>query len=243
MKLKVLASVSTLPFLAAALFLAACSGSTEPDTTPRVRFFNGVWNAQDKIGFATNTQFAPGTALAYLQSTQTCSRFNPGLTSFGIGLANASGSALNSNMLASLENQAIAAGGNYSILAGGNLLHPSLVLLDNAFSSKLGANQAAVRFVNLAAASEGPIDVSKGAPGGATTVVQTNMGFREATPFSIVTSGDNAYTITYNGKTDPLLTGSDAVLTLQPGTINTIVVSRLNPPDGKFTLIDLQPCS
>ena len=244
MKVKVLASVSTLPMVAAALFVAACSdGTTALDTTARVRFFNGVWNAQDKIGFTTNAQFVPGSALAYLQSTQTCSTLDEGTTTLGIGLANASGTALNSNTLATLENQAMTGGGNYTVLAGGNLLHPSVVQLDNKFSGKLAANQAAVRFVNLAAASEGPLDVFKGAAGGATTAVQTNMGFRDATPFGIVSSGANAYTITYNTNPQPLLSGSDATITLQPGTINTIVISRLDPPDGKFTLINLSPCS
>jgi Domain of unknown function (DUF4397) len=252
MKVKVLASMSTLPVLVAVLFIAACSdGPTALDTTAKVRFFNGAWNAQDKIGFTTNTQFATGSTLAYLQSTQTCSSLNAGTTSFGMGLANASGTALNSNTLATLDNQTITGGGNYTVLVGGNLLHPSLLLLDNKFSGTLGTNQAAVRFVSLAAAVEGPVDVSKGAAGSATTVVQTNMGFRDVTPFSIVTSGANDYTITYNsnsevflsGKTEPLLSGTDATLNLQAGTVNTIVISRLNPPDGKFTLINLPPCS
>jgi hypothetical protein len=259
MKLKSFAPMSTLSIVVAMLFVAACGdGPTDVDTRPKVRFFNAVWNAQDKIGFTTNSLFASGSALAYLESTPTCLRLDAGSTSFGIGLANASGTALNSNTLATLDNQAITAGGNYAVLAGGNLIHPSLVLLDNNFSASLGNNQAAVRFVNLAAASEGPIDVSKGAAGSATTVVQTNMGFRDATPFSVVTSGANEYTITYTGgdsgeshdsgndgvtKTEPLLSGTDATITLQPGTINTIVISRLNPPGGKFTLINLQPCS
>lgn len=243
MKVKVLASLSTLPIIAAVLIVGGCSdGSTAPDTTAKVRFFNAVWNAQDNIGFTTNTQFAAGSALAYLQSTQTCSSFNEGNTSFGIGLANASGTALTTNTLAALDNQAIGRGGNYTVLAGGNLFHPSLVLLDNNFSGKLGSNQAAIRFVYLAAAGEGPVDVAKGAPGSATTAVQTNMGFRDVTPFSIVSSGANAYTITYNTKNEPLLIGSDATLNLQSGSINTVVISRLNPPDGKFTLINLLPC-
>ena len=253
MKVKALASMSTLPVIMAVLIVSAsaCDSPTAEDKTGKVRFFNAVWNAQEKIGFATNTQFATGSALAYLQSTQACSSFDAATTSFGIGLANASGTALNSNMLATLDNQAITGGGNYTVLAGGNLLHPSLVLLDNKFSGTLGTNQAAVRFISLAAAIEGPVDVSRGAPGSATTVVQSNMGFRDATPFSIVPSGANAYTITYNsnseaflsGKTAPLLSGTDATVTLQAGTVNTIVISRLNPPDGNFTLINLTPCS
>jgi hypothetical protein len=237
--------VLIMPVLAAVLFAGACGsdGATAVDTTPKVRFFNGVWNAPDGIGFTTNGQFATGSALPYVQSSQTCTTLNPGNTSFGIGLANPSGTGLSSSELAALINQPITAGGNYTILAGGNAIHPSLVMLNNSFSGTLGANQAAVRFVNLAAAVAGPVDVSKGAPGsGSTTTVQTNIGFREATPFSTVTSGANAYTITYNNNTQPLVSGNDATLNLQAGSVNTVVISRMNPPDGEFKLINVTNC-
>jgi hypothetical protein len=244
MKVKVLASMSMLPVIVAALFSTGCSSPTEAETTAKLRFFNAVWNTQDNIAFTTNNQFAAGSALGYLQSTQTCSTFDAGTTSFGIGLANASGTALNSGTFATLDNQTIAAGGNYTVLAGGNLLHPSIVMLDNHFSGTLGANQAAVRFVNLAGGSEGPLDVLQGTgESGSSTAVRTNMGFRDVTPFATVTSGSNAYTILYTNSTQPLISGSDGTLDLQTGTVNTIVISRLNPPDGKFTLINLLPCS
>ena len=238
--------VLIMPALAAVLFAAACGGDgpTAVAAPAKVRFFNGVWNTQDNIGFTTNNQFATGSALAYLQSTQACASLSAGNTTFGIGLANASGTALNSSTFVTLDNQTITDGGNYTVLAGGNVVHPSVVLLDNRFSGTLGANQAAVRFVNLAGGSEGPLDVLKGTAGsGSTTAVQTNMGFRDATPFSIVTSGSNAYTILYNGNSQPLISGSDATLNLEAGTVNTIVISRLNPPTGKFQLINVPRCS
>jgi hypothetical protein len=239
-----MAKIRIMPVLPAVLFAAACGdGPTAVATPAKVRFFNAVWNTQDNLGFTTNDQFATGSALAYLQSTQACSSLDAGNTSFSIGLANASGTALNSNTFVTLANQTIADGGNYTVLAGGALQHPSLVLLDNRFSGTLGANQAAVRFVNLAAGSEGPLDVLKGTAGsGSTTVVQTNMGFRDATPFSTVTSGPNAYTITYNNSNQPLISGNDGTLNLQAGTVNTIVISRLNPPSGSFKLINVPPC-
>jgi hypothetical protein len=238
--------VLIMPVLVAGLFAVACGGGDGPTgiaTPAKVRFFNGVWNTQDNIGFTTNNQFAPGSSLAYLQSTQTCSTLDAGNTSFGIGLANASGTALNSSTFATLDNQTIADGGNYTVLSGGNVIHPSVVLLDNRFSGTLAANQAAVRFVNLAGGSEGPLDVLKGTAGsGSTTVVKANMGFRDATPFSTVTSGSNAYTIMYTNNTQPLISGNDATLNLQAGTVNTIVISRLNPPTGNFKLINLPIC-
>jgi hypothetical protein len=236
--------VPIVAVLASVVLAAACGDSPTAVATPaKVRFFNAVWNTQDKIGFTTNNQFATGSALAYLQSTQTCSTLNAGNTSFGIGLANGNGTALNSSTFVTLDNQTITDGGNYTVLAGGNVIHPSVVLLDNRFSGTLGANQAAVRFVNLAGGSEGPLDVLKGTAGsGSTTVVQANMGFRDATPFSTVTSGSNAYTVRYNNNSQPLISGSDATLNLQAGTVNTIVISRLNPPSGDFRLINLPTC-
>jgi hypothetical protein len=235
-----------VPVLAAALLAAACGrdGPTAVATPPKVRFFNAVWGTQDNTGFTANNQFVAGTSLAYLQSTQACSQLAAAKTSFGIGLANASGTALNSNTFVTLDNQTMADGGNYTLLAGGNVIHPSLVLLDNSFSGTLGPNQAAVRFVNLAGGSEGPVDVWKITAGsGSTSVVQNNMGFRDATPFSTVTSGSNAYTVKYTDNNQILISGNDGTLNLQAGTVNTIVVSRLSPPTGNFKFISLPSCS
>jgi hypothetical protein len=233
--------VIIMPVLAAVLLAAACNedGGTDVDTRPSVRFFNVVWNAPDGIGFTTNAQFATGSALAYGQSTQTCSRLTAGNTTFGIGLANPGGTGLSSNVLASLLNQTITEGGNYTVLAGGNVIHPSVVLLDNNVSGTLGTNQAAVRFVNLAAASEFPFTVLKGTVGtGATTVVQTDIEFRAATPFSTVPSGSNAYTIMYDH--EAAISGNDATLDLQAGTVNTVVIVR--NVAGNFQLISMPRC-
>jgi hypothetical protein len=232
-----------MPVLAAALFAVACEGDggTEVDTSPSVRFFNVVWNAPDGIAFTMNNQFAPGSALAYGQSSQTCSKLTAGNTTFGIGLANSTGTGLSSDALATLINQTIADGGNYTVLAGGNAIHPSVVLLNNSVTGTLGANQTAVRFVNLAAASEFPFTVLKGTVGsGETSVVQTDIAFRGATPFTTVTSGANAYTIMYNH--EPIIRGNDATLNLQAGTVNTVVIVRMNPPDGDFRLITVPSC-
>jgi hypothetical protein len=237
--------VVIMPVLAAVMFAVACSKDGDPiavDTTAKIRFFNAVWNAPDGIAFTTNGQFAAGTKLAYGASTPTCSSLNAGNTTFGIGLANSSGTGLSSAELVTLNNQTIAAGGNYTVLAGGNAIHPSVVLLDNNFSGTLGSNQAAVRFVNLAAASEFPFTVVKGTAGsGSTTVVQTDLTFRSATPFSTVASGSNAYTIMSNN--EAVISGAAATLNLQPGTINTVVINRLNPPSGNFELITVPSCN
>ncbi len=235
--------VLIMPVLAVALFGAACGedGGTDVDTRPSVRFFNAVWNAPDGIGFTMNSQFAAGSALAYGQSTQTCSRLNAGNTTFGIGLANPGGTGLSSDALASLINQSITEGGNYTVLAGGNVIHPSVVRLDNSVSGTLGTNQAAVRFVNLAASSEFPFTVLKGTVGsGTTTIVQSDIAFRAATPFSTVTSGSNAYTIMYNN--EAAISGNDATLNLQAATVNTVVIVR-DPATNNFQLRSIPSCS
>jgi hypothetical protein len=235
--------VLIMPVLATVLLAAACDedGGTEVDTTPSIRFFNAVWNAPDGIGFTANGQFATGSALAYGQSSQTCTRVNPGNTTFAIGLANTSGTGLSSAPLGSLGNQNITEGGNYTVLAGGQALHPSVVLLDNAAAGTLGTNQAAVRFVNLAASSEFPFTVLKGTVGnGETTIVQTDIAFRGATPFSTVTSGSNAYTIMYNH--EAVISGNDATLNLEAGSVNTVVIVR-DPATSNFQLRSVASCT
>jgi hypothetical protein len=226
-----------MPVLAAMLVVAACGDSDPTDvaTPARVRYFNVVWNAPDGIGFTTNNQFATGSALKYGESTQTCSTLNGGNTTFGIGIANAGGTALNGPTIVTLNNQTITDGGNYTVLAGGNVIHPSVVLLDNRLSGTLGTNQAAVRFVNLAASSEFPFDVLQG-----TTMVQTNLAFRGATPFNTVTSGSNAYTIRADNQT--VISGNDAMLNLQAGTVNTVVIVR-DVATNNFRLINVPSCS
>jgi hypothetical protein len=194
-----------------------------------------VWNAPDGIGFTTNDEFASGSALKYGQSTQICPPLDAGTTTFGIGIPNASGTALNGPTIVTLNNQAITDGGNYTVLAGGNVVHPSVIMLDNKVTGTLGANQAAVRFVNLAASSEFPFDVLQG-----TTVVQNSLAFRGATPFRTVTSGSHAYTIRANGQT--VITGNDATLNVQAGTVNTVVIVR-DPATNNFRLTTVPSCS
>src|SRR5689334_21575698 len=101
-------------------FTAACgAGPTEIATPAKVRFFNAVWNTQDRIGFTTYNEFVAGSSLGYLQWTPSCSTLIGGKTSLGIGLANASGTSLNSNTFATLDNQTVLDGGDYTVLAAG----------------------------------------------------------------------------------------------------------------------------
>jgi hypothetical protein len=75
---------------------------------------------------------------------------------------------------------------------------------------------------------------------GPTTVVQTDIAFRAATPFSTVTSGSNAYSIIYNH--EAVISGNDATLNLQGGTINTVVIVR-DPATNNFQLRSVPSCS
>lgn len=238
-----------LSLLASVLFTAACGDDPVEPTPPippapaqaKVRFFTAAWNAPDGIGFTANNQFVAGSALQYGQSTQTCSSLKAETTTFAVGVPNASGTALNGGTLGSLGNQTLVEGGNYTVLAGGQSIHPSVIMLDNTLSAPLGPNQAAVRFVNLAAVAQFPFSVLKGTAGsGSTTVVQNDLAFRAATPFSIVTSGPNAYTIMNNNSA--VISGSAATLNFQSGTVNTVVIIR-NATTNAFELTNVPSCS
>ena len=237
--------VHIVPVLVVVLFAAACGdGPTAVAGPAKVRFFNAVWGTQDNIGFTTNTQFATGSALAYLQSTQTCSTLDAGNTTFGIGLANASGTALNSNTFVTLDNQTITDGGNYTVLAGGAVQHPSVVLLDNSFSGTLGANQAAVRFVNLAPGTEtAPNNYAAfiGTFGADGTLAGNNIELGVPTTFTTVVSGSNAFSVLRNHEVPPAVTGTPGTLNLQGGSVNTLAI--VPNASGGFQLVNLPRCS
>ena len=134
----------------------------------------------------------------------------------------------------------LAAAADLQAAIGEDPSRPDLWLQLGEIQGHLGANQAAVRFVNLAATSEFPFTVLKGTLGSEpTTVVKADMAFRDATPFSIVTSGFNAYSILYNN--EAVISGSDATLDLQPGSVNTVVIVR--NLSGNFELINIPRCS
>src|SRR5687768_196224 len=106
--------------LAAALSIAACGDGADGnptivDTRPGVRFFNAMTGMTTNGGFTTNDQFVVGSALTFGQSTEPCSRLDPGLTTFGFGSANTGGTALTGNALATLPNQSITNGGNFTV--------------------------------------------------------------------------------------------------------------------------------
>ena len=234
--------VLLMPVLAAALFAGACSEDGSPIIvvpSASVRFFNATTEMTGRGGFTTNGQFATGSALAFGQSTQTCSNVKAGSTSFGFGAANTGGTGLGGNALATLENQSITEGGNYTVAAMGSATSPQLFLFANTFSGTLGTNQAAVRFVNLVPGAATPSNnffVIKGAFGG--PMVHSNIAPGVATTFEIVSSGANAYTITRGHQT--VISGSDATIDLSAGTINTMAI--VPNTSGGFQLINIPRC-
>ncbi len=225
-----------MPVLAAVLFAAACGedgGTTPEGPTASVRFFNATTGMTGSGGFTTNGQFATGSALAFGQSTQTCSSVNAGSTSFGFGAANTGGTGLSGNALATLNDQSITDGGNYTMVATGSATSPQLFLLDNNFSGSLGSNQAAVRFVNLAP-SMNSFSVSSG-----TTTVASTLALGSPTTFTTVTSGSNAYTVLSGQNT--AISGSAGTLNLQAGSVNTIAIVP-GTTAGSFQLINIPRC-
>ena len=234
--------VLVLPVLVAVLSAAACgddSDPTSPGPTARVRFFNATTGITGSGGFATNGQFASGSALAFGQSTQTCATVTAGSTSFGFGAANTSGTGLSGNALASLNDQSITAGGDYTVVATGSATSPTLFLLDNTISASLGTNQAAVRFVNLAPGTANPFTVFAGVLGAGGTMIATNIAVGSPTTFNTVASGSNAFTI-LNGH-DIVVSGNAATLNLQGGSVNTLAI--VPNTSGGFQLINLPRCA
>ena len=231
-----------LPVLSAVLFGAACGdggGSTDVETTANVRFFNATTEMTGSGGFTTNGQFATGSALAFSQATSTCAKVEAGSTSIGFGAANAGGTGLSGSALATLNSQTLAAGGNYIVAATGSAASPTLFMFDNNFSGSLGTNQAAVRFVNLVPVTESlatHLNVVKGPFGG--EFLGNNMTLGEATTFTTATSGSNEYTILRGKQT--VLSGSDATLNFQAGTVNTIAI--VQNASGGFQLINIPRC-
>jgi hypothetical protein len=206
-----------------------------------VRFFNATVGMSVSGGFTTNGQFESGSAVPSGQATQSCSAIEAGLTSFGFGTANAAGTALSGSALATLNNQSVAPNGNYTVVAGGSAASPALFMLDNAFTASLGANQAAVRFVNLAPGmSANPFTVLSGIIGSTpTTVLASDIAPGSPTAFSSMTGGSNAFTI-LSGH-DIVISGNPATLNLQAGTVNTIAI--VPNASGGFQLINIPRCA
>lgn len=232
--------VLVLPMLAAALFTAACDDDSGGDPTtvdprPSVRFFNAMTGMTGSGGFAMNEQFVTGSALTFGQSTQPCPKLDAGLTTFGFGAANTAGTALSGNPLATLPNQTITNGGDYTVAAVGNGVHSLVYMINNNFSGTLSSNQAAVRFVNLAAATN-PFNVMIG-----TTVHATNLELGVTSAFATVPSGNAAFSILQDQQV--VISGTPATLNLQAGTVNTVAIVHNGAMGSGFRLINLPRCS
>jgi hypothetical protein len=195
----------------------------------------------EERAFTANGQFATGSGLAFGQATQTCPTVDAGSTSFSFGAANPGGTGLSGNALATLIGQSTTAGGNCTMVATGSAASPQLYLLDNDFSGTLGANQAAVRFVNL---SPGPnpipnvFNVFAGGLPPSGTLIATNVFVGTPTTFRTVTSGANAIMAMIGHN---LATRTDATLNLQAGTVNTIAIVPNTVADG-FRLVKIPRC-
>jgi hypothetical protein len=237
--------VHVMLVLVAALFTAACgddSDPTAPGTTAGVRFFNATTGMPGSGGFTTNGQFAAGSTLGFGQSTNACSTVDAGSTTFGFGAANAGGTGLSGNALATLDDQSIAVGGDYTVVATGPAASPTLFLLDNDFSGSLATNQAAVRFVNLAPGTNGTantFNVYLGAFGGGSTPVSANIAVGSPTTFRTVTSGANTFSVLLLQGHAIVIPGS--AFTLQAGTVNTLAIVP-STTSGGFQLINIPGC-
>jgi hypothetical protein len=234
--------------LATALLTGACSEdhadpTTIPETTATVRFFNATTGMTESGGFTTNGQFTSGSALGFGQASQTCSTVDAGPTSFAFGATNSGGTALSGNTLASLDNQTLTAGGSYTVVATGSATNPALFIFDNKLAWSLGATEAAVRFVNLAAGTDtvpNTYVVYKG-PVGLGTIIGSNIAFGAATGFTIVQGGSNQFSVLKLPGHVIAVEGSAGVLDLSAGTVNTVAI--LPNSSGGLQLVNVSKCS
>jgi hypothetical protein len=227
------------------LLVAACGEESGPsETAASVRFFNATTDMAGNGGFTTNGEFAAGSALAFGQASPACAEVEAGVTSFGFGAADESGTGLTGSALATLSDQSLTATDNVTVVATGSAASPALFLLSNNFSTgTLASNQAAVRFVNLAPGTgetESLFNVLTGTIGsGPTDPFEIGLEVGEPSGFKIVTSGSTAYSILIGHSVS--LSGSAATLDLQPGTVNTIAIVP-DPASGSVRLINIPRC-
>jgi hypothetical protein len=234
--------VLVMPVLAVTMLVGACDGDpTTVDTRASVRFFNATTGLTGNGGFTTNGQFVSGSAVGFGQASSTCRKVDAGSTSFGFGTAASGGSALSGNALATLSSQTITAGGNYTVVATGSATSPALFLLDN-YAGTVGTNQASVRFVNLAPgtiAAPNTFNVFIGGLPPTGTLVSTNIVVGEPTAFSTVTSGANSFVVLKGHEF--AVSGSEGMLTLQGGTVNTLAIIP-DASTGGFRLVNITGC-
>ena len=233
-----------MPVLAAVLFTAACGEDGDlmgAGPTGSVRFFNATTGIAGSSGFTANGKFANGSALASGQPAQSCAEVSEGPASFAFGAANTGGTGLSGNALTTLDNQVVTAGGNYTVAAAGSAPSPTLFMLDNNFAGALAANEAAVRFVNLAPATGTALNtftVLKGVLGQGHTLVQSGIAVGAPSTFNTVTSGSSVYTILKGHET--VISGSAATLNLQAGSVNTVAI--VPNASGGFQLVNVPRC-
>lgn len=228
--------------LAAAAACASDGGPASVPPTVAVRFFNATTGLPGNGAFTTNGQFAAGSVLGAGQSAPACATVGVGTTSFGFGSANAAGNGLDGGAIATLDNQSLAVGGSYALVAAGSATSARLYLLDHAFAGSLAANQAAVRFVNLApepGTSAGPINVFKGTLGVDGSSLALNVAVGAPTPYTTVSSGSNVFSVLQGHTT--VIAGSDGILNLQAGSVNTIAIIPAATPGG-YRLVHVPSC-
>lgn len=234
---------AVMPVLAAVLFAAACGEDGDPANvvpTASVRFFNATTGMTGSGGFMTGGQFATGSALAFGQATQTCSKVTEGPASFGFGAANTEGTGLSGTALTTLDNQSVPAGGNFTVAAAGSAPSPTLFLLDNNFSGSLAADQAAVRFVNLApgtGTTANTFNVYLTKFGAGVSPAATKIAVGAPTTYSTVPSGSNTFSVLKGHSI--VIPGS--VFTLPAGSAKTLAIVPTAASDG-FQLIDIPGC-
>jgi hypothetical protein len=235
--------VVIMPLLAAVLFAGACGEPTAVTAAATVRFFNATTGVTGNGAFTTNGQFVSGSAIGFGQSTQQCSTVDASAVSFGFGAANAGGTSMSGDAIATLTNQSLKPGGAYTVVATGSATSPTLFLLDDNYAGTLAATYAAVRFVNLAPGTEAAPNefvVFRGTVGGDGTILSVDLEVGVPTSFGLVGSGSNTFSILKMPGHVIAVSGPAGTFNFADRTVTTMAI--VPNGSGGFQLIPIPRC-
>jgi hypothetical protein len=233
-----------MPVLALALVAGACEeddDTTGPNTQASVRFVNAISGVNGNLALTANGNMV-GSALGFGAMANTCTRVNSGNASFAFGTANSGGTGISGTALLT-ETVPLQSGGNFTVVATGTATNPDFVVLNNnQFSGTVGANQTAVRFVNLVPTLNGggtsSFNVFTGTGDG--TERASNLGFGSTSNFATFGSGSTTMTFR-DADGDVIYTNAGTGLNLASGSVNTVAILP-NATGTGYQLVNITAC-
>lgn len=214
------------------LILGGCSTDkvTGRSGTAAVRYVNALTGGTGSLVFDVN-ESTTGQTVAY-QSSAGCQSLNSASTDFSV---TQSGS---STVLASVLGQTLTSGGHYTLIASGTSVTPSLVFLNDSYTTP-ATGRARIRVLN-AVGSATTFDVYINAQGAALgTPVASSVGFNTSQGFIDEPAGSTQITVTPHGTQTVL---GSVTLNVNSGDITTVVFTPATTLGGAFTSFAVQEC-